>query len=269
MIKSIQLYFFIGLLLITGTCTSLQSQANNSNDRDVQTTMADELKAAINQGGVAAAKKRFAEIYPAQKSKYPFDASAFMQLITEYVNSGNMEVVQVLAEINATLSQEMIQTQLAAAQPQMSALMAQHEQALALANLQQQQLIEQMEQGEKPQLKPTSKGSLRSDLDRFIGLYGAPNNSSAHRQLWVSKSCEGQLVVGATWGDAAPWWMQADADAVFTYSDHFFSLAIRFTLDDNNQASELTHDLANFTSPLIRTGPLTADYPSCLEPHRR
>lgn len=268
MTKSIQHNIVIGLFLIAGSSLLIQAHAQNDNDDDAQTSMTAELKTAIERGGATAAKVRFAEIYPAQKAQYPFDAQTFMQLITEYAQTGDMDIVQVLGDINATLSQEMMREQMEAAQPQMSAMMEQYQQAVNQAN-QQQQAVQQREPGSDAKTEHNKQVQLRSDLDRFTGFYGATNDSSPHRQLWVSQSCEGQLVVGATWGDAAPWWMHSAADAAFTYGDNFFSLAIAFKLDAENHAIELSHDLENLANPLVRTGPLTADYQACIKPHRR
>jgi len=252
------------VLILLASLISTQTSYANTDDSTDSTSIAAELKSAIEQGGAAAAKARFAEIYPAQQAKFHFDSQDFLAIITEYANAGDMETVQVLGEINATLTQAMIQTQMAAAQPEILEMMKQQQQAMAEAE-QQQQAAEQIEQQNQAQIQRRSKGQLRSDLDRFTGLYG----DTPHRQLWVSKTCEGQLVVGATWGDAAPWWMRSAADAVFTYSDQFFSLAVEFKLNDKNQAIELSHDLENVANPMVRTGPLTADYQACIEPHRR
>ncbi len=244
----------ISLALIQPAHSTDQQQAPNNN----QTSMVLTLKSAINQGGAAAAKTRFAEIYPADKDNYSYDAQAFMSMISTYMNAGEIETAVVLAEINATLSQDMIQAQMADSQPELLALIQQQQQVKS-NNKQPTNPTKQLD------ISAIKRGPLRADLDRFIGLFGAADEQQPAKQLWVSKTCEGQLVVGATWGDVAPWRMRATGDTKFTYEDNFMALNIGFKTDANNQAIELTHDLKGLQSPLIRRGALTADYPECIK----
>ena len=95
-------------------------------------------------------------------------------------------------------------------------------------------------------------------------MYEDPNKPDPYRQLWVARSCDGRLVMGATWGDASPWWFNSKSDNQFSYKDSFMALDIEFKLDTNQQAKTLIHSLEGMTSPLERVGPLTKDYPECI-----
>ncbi|WP_165793835.1 hypothetical protein [Hyphococcus luteus] len=65
-------------------------------------------------------------------------------------------------------------------------------------------------------------GEPRGDLDRFYGLYALPD--SDNRKLFVAPADngnpdrpipDGYLMVGAMWGDVAPWYMKSLADMRF------------------------------------------------------
>lgn len=65
-------------------------------------------------------------------------------------------------------------------------------------------------------------GEPRDDLDRFYGLYALPD--SDNRKLFVAPADngnserpipDGYLMVGAMWGDVAPWYMKSLADVRF------------------------------------------------------
>jgi len=249
-------------MILMALLISYESESKTQTSAKNQSSLVNELKAAIDREGIDGLNTRFTEIYPSQKKLYPYQPESFMTLISSYVDSGQYEIVQALGEINATLSENMIKEKLASAQPDLVQQMNQYKQAVAQAELQNKQNESSIEQKPTPTLN--QKTVSRSDLDRFTGLYGTPP-----KQLWVSKSCEGQLVSGATWGDTAAWWMHTEADNQFSYQDSFTKLSMKFKLDTNKQATELSHDIENLSSPMVRTGPLTADYSSCIEPHKR
>lgn len=252
--------------MIASICLPELAKSKNTNE---QLSLVAELKQAILAGGAEGVKQKFKELYPAQQAKYHYDPNEIMGLINQQTATGNMEVVTELAEINAILTQAMIKDQMKAAQPQINALIAEHEAAIIAAEKKQQANIDKQEQPIQSKAKPTTQGTMRNDLDRFVGLYGDQSGENQHRRLWVSQTCEGQLVIGATWGDAAPWWMQSVNDNHFDFINQFFSLSVEFKLGKDNRAIEMAHNLNNLTTPMKRVGPLTADYPKCIEPGYR
>lgn len=225
------------------------------------------LKSTIESNGPTAAQQKFKEIYPQHKNEYIIDPQAIMQLISEYANSGNLEAAQALGEIFSTVSQDMVQEKMA----KHPDLKRQIEQQKALT-LEKDKVREnnQINSNQKPtEAVQVESIQTRDDLDRFTGLYGDPNKPDPHRQFWVAQSCDGQLVMGATWGDASPWWLKSQTDTQFSYKDSFRTLAIKFTTNADKQVTALSHDLTGMKSPLERVGPLTDDYPKCIKPFQR
>jgi hypothetical protein len=216
------------------------------------------LKTTIDQQGPVAAKNKFSQIYPKQKEDYSIDNRAMSQLISDYVQAGNMEAVQVLSEVMTTITQDMIAKHMTGQEETMKALMAeQKKQAYAKEHKSKTQPVEK------------TKQIVRTDLDRFTGLYGDPDKADPYRQLWVAQSCDGRLVIGATWGDVAPWWTTSQSDKQFSYKDSFIQLSFEFNETAQKQSTRLKHDLQGMASPLQRIGPLTDEYPTCFETPRR
>jgi hypothetical protein len=68
-------------------------------------------------------------------------------------------------------------------------------------------------------------GTPRGDLERFYGLYGDPDKPGrdffvveAKRPKFAEQAPEippGYLMIGAMWGDVAPWYMKALSDTKF------------------------------------------------------
>jgi len=110
---------------------------------------------------------------------------------------------------------------------------------------------------------------VSSDLERFTGLYGDPEEGDENRKLWVMVSCDGQLVSGALWGDVAAWWMESEGDNVFTYADSFFKLGMEFETDEDGKAIRMNHDLSFLKTPLEKLGPIPDDWEPCVERPKR
>ena len=85
----------------------------------------------------------------------------------------------------------------------------------------------------------------------------------------MSVSCDGYLVSGALWGDAAPWRMKSADDKKFTYSDSFNSFKIEFNTDSNGKAHKMIHDLGFIKSPLARLGSIPDEWSACIERPKR
>lgn len=67
-------------------------------------------------------------------------------------------------------------------------------------------------------------GEPRDDLERFIGVYGDPGDENgrdffvapAKRPEYAEEQLpEGYLMIGAMWGDVAPWYMKSVSDVRF------------------------------------------------------
>ncbi len=224
--------------------------------------LTDQLRAAIKSGGPESARKRFKEIYPEHKDDYVIDVQSLIALVSEYMAAGNVEAGQAVAEINAQVSQDYMRDSLAKAAPGMEEQMK----ALQQAEKEQAAQAKAEEQRVQAQTDARNHGKPRSDLERFLGLYGDP---ASNRQLFVTRSCDGYLVVGAMWGDVAPWWMRSASNTVFTYADSFTNLALEFQVSADGKATSLTHDLEGLASPLKRAGPLPKAFENCLERPQR
>lgn len=228
-----------------------------------QTTgsLVDELRTALAQGGADAARQRFAEIWPARKDRYPHDPRAFMQLMQEQAQTGSMDTLQALAEINMQLLQEALGAAQAGARAGPGAS-AELERALAeqqdrAAAVEERTAAAQRETQERRAAQ--ERGAARDDLERFTGMYG-----EGGRQLFVKATCDGHLAAAPMWADIAPWWLRSAADAVFSYSDNFLAFAMEFELDGKGRAIALRHDLDGMPNPMRRSGDLPPELRECL-----
>lgn len=234
-------------LLLTVNCSADSNQKQN---------LSQVLKESLDNDGPEATRQLFDKIYPQQKENYVIDNEALGQLTRDYAQTGDMGALQVLSHVMSVITQDMMVEHMAGQDEVMKKMMA------------EQQQNQSAKSKIKPQQKP-QKHTPRTDLDRFTGLYGDPNKADPYRQLWVAQSCDGRLVIGATWGDVAPWWMTSQSDKQFSYKDSFIQLNFEFNKTEQKQSTSLTHDLHGMVSPLQRVGPLTDDYPTCFETPRR
>lgn len=94
-------------------------------------------------------------------------------------------------------------------------------------------------------------GTPRNDLDRFYGVYGDPDNPG--RDFFVAPARrnpdareqipEGYLMIGAMWGDVAPWYMQSRSDTRFEQqwvNPHSEAIVAAFELGEDDAAVALT-----------------------------
>lgn len=227
-------------------------------------TLAGELRTALAQGGAAAARQRFAEIWPAQKSRYPYEPGAFMQLMQEQVETGSMDTLKVLAEINAQLMQESLNAAAPTGPGAGPGAQVRTGPGTDRAHARQRDRDAAAERETQERVAAQERGAIRDDLGRFIGMYG-----EAGRQMFVNTTCDGRLAAAPMWADIAPWRMRSAADAVFSYSDSFLSFAMEFELDANGRARALRHDIDGMPSPMSRNGDLPPDLRECLPAPRR
>jgi hypothetical protein len=210
-----------------------------------------EIRKTIDAEGIEAAKRRFEELFPAQKEKYQIDMNGFAQMAMNYMQAGDMTTGQAIMEMSAALTQD----------------------AIANANIPGAQPTAASQPTKQPDPAPATSydpGPSRKDLDRFVGLYSDPESPDELRALFAAVSCDGRLVVGATWGDAQNWWMKSVEDTKFEYADSFTKLKLEFQTGPDGKAVTLNHDLDFMPKPLKRIGPLPEQWGSdCIDPPRR
>lgn len=211
-------------------------------------TLAGELRKALARGGTVEAQRRFDEVWPAEKSRYPYDPQEFMLLVQEQNQAGDMEAMNALVEINARLMLDSMETAMPGFDTAMADAVAEQEERDAVA-----------EQDAQAQSAAQHLGVARNDLGRFTGMYG-----EGRRQMFVNMTCDGYLSAGPMWADTAPWRMRSAADTVFTYSDGFMSFAMEFETDGDGKGTALSHDIEGAPSPMARNGDLPVEYRNCL-----
>ena len=248
--------FLVATILSATTC--LTALAQN------QPLLTDELREAFEDGGASAVKDRFDEIWPAQKAEYDANPTSLMTFRQEIAQSGDMEALNVLAEINTTVMQDAISMQMLEGAANYEDVTDDLETAIV-----EQEARDAAE--EDAAFSGTSQqqpGTPRDDLGRFSGLY-AKADDPPMRSVFVSETCDGYLAASPLWADIAPWRMRSATDTVFTYSDAFMAFAMEFEVDEDGIAVALSHDIEGIESPLVRIDDLPAEYSECLpEPTR-
>ncbi|MGH7563824.1 MAG: hypothetical protein ACREK5_05325 [Gemmatimonadota bacterium] len=190
-------------------------------------------RAALEEGGAAAAGARFDEIVASRKGEYRLDPQALLELGTEYANRGDWETAQVVM---------MMGHEAQLADPEALEAMAEVETVLAEAEARAE--AAEAARGDEPEWR-FDRGEPRDDLARFHGLYGDPGDAGpVARRLWVSGAC-GYLTIGATWGDVAPWVMRSVSERVFIASSTYAGvepLEVEFRMASDGSAEALTHN---------------------------
>jgi hypothetical protein len=96
-------------------------------------------------------------------------------------------------------------------------------------------------------------GAPRKDLERFYGVYGdpeKPNRSFFVAQAKLPPGSEmalppGYLMVGAMWGDVAPWYMESVSDTRFEQrrvSSYAQPVNVEFDLGPDGRAAAVTFE---------------------------
>jgi hypothetical protein len=243
--RSIRLPVVVLLLTIVLPCTAISTQAQST----TKPLLSEEIRSVLEQDGPAAAQRRFDEIFPDQQDQWEVDPNGLAALAAGYMQSGNMAAGQAIMTMVGTVTQHMVAN--AGANPGAASRVPSPRATQSRAAT-----PSRASSGRGPDLGPA-----RDDLERFVGEYGDDPN----RRLFVTVSCEGHLVSGATWGDASNWWLRSESDTDFTYSDSFTSLKMSFEVGSDGQATALTHDLDYLPSRLERH-PLRDDWKECVRP---
>ena len=225
--------------------------------------LSEAIRKEIDAQGIEIAKKYFTEQFNSQKDLYNIDMQGISALGNAYAQAGNMESAGAVMEIAIPFMQLSLPP----------GLNSESYKQLEESDRQQREEKEKqaMKQFEDQQKKDiiAFQGEPRSDLERFVGLYGDPAESDKKRHLWVMVSCDGYLVSGTTWGDVSPWWMRSADDNIFTYSDSWNDIRMQFETDTNGKALRMIHDLDYMKNPLERIGPVPDEFGPCVERPKR
>jgi hypothetical protein len=219
------------------------------------------IRKAIDTKGIEAAKKQFAESYQSNKDFYNIDMQGITELTSAYTRGGNIDAASAVMAIATPYIQDQIAAQIGSVSPGFAEKLAERREE------EKEKKAMTREEKHSPQQNEIAdyQGQPRSDLERFTGLYGDPEDTSANRKLWVTISCDGYLISGALWGDASPWWLKSAGDKLFTYEDSFSKVRMEFETDGNGKGIRMTHNINYIKTPLKRLGPLPGDWEPCVE----
>lgn len=220
--------------------------------------LSEAIQNAINSDGVESAKDQFTSMDVSEREQYKVDMEGISELTNTYLEDGNMEALMAISEITGVFMQDAVaksMEQYGSGIQEMDDMAKQREAEREQERIQR----EQKRETERRQSVIERQGQPRDDLQRFKGVYGDPKNPESTRQLWVNVSCDGYLVAGAMWGDAAPWWMRSESENIFTLDDSFNNIRLEFG------SNQMTHNLDFLESPLERIGSLPEDWPPCME----
>ena len=223
--------------------------------------LSEAIKNSIDTQGIDVAKKHFTEIYNSKKDFYEIDMKGISELSSYYIKAGNYEAGSAVMEIAQPFMQDYISSKMGG----ISKEMGDKSKTNQMTENQKQKKNVKNEESKEENEALDYKGEARNDLERLTGLYGDPLETDKNRRFWVMVSCDGYLVIGALWGDVAPWWMKSEGDNIFTYSDSFNNIRMEFTTDKNGKATKMIHNLPSLKTPLERLGPLPEDWDPCYE----
>lgn len=229
----------------------LASPITRAQDAATKPKLSEEIERVLQEDGAEAARNRFDEIFPAKKDDYEVDADAIAGLGSKYMQEGDMQTGMMYMQMMGAISAEMIKS------------------AGAINDMETATVTESPSEEETAPPPPEPKadrGPVRTDLARFAGFYGIPDQAEKNRMLFVTESCDGYLVAGAVWGDAQNWWMKSEGDSRFSYTSQYTNFTMEFELDADGNATTMIHDLDFMPSPLPKHGPLPEEWRACIRP---
>jgi hypothetical protein len=214
-----------------------------------------EIRSVLERDGAEAATERFKQLFPAEKDKFDVDQKGFGELVAESMQRADFGAGQAVMQMLNTI----VEAQLAELEIRISSE------------------LEMPDSGTGPSVskeKPASDsetatltlGPARTDLARFTGVYGTPENEKDGRTLFVAESCDGHLVAGPMWADTSPWWMTSTSDTVFDFRLDETSVHMEFAVGPDGRATSMHHDLDFMGNPLPRVGPLPEGWRDCVRP---
>lgn len=221
--------------------------------------LADALEAAIEKDGPTIAQQRFIEILRSGGAeKYTLDQRKLGQLLQSYVQAGEVDEMQAVANVMAEYSVAMSRANgMVIPEPQAS---DRTERASATDRSVTTEESVAMRRRER-------LGEPRPDNDRFMGFYGvAPDGQNGMRMWFVSRSCDGYLTVGPMWADTQEWYLRSTGDTSFEYPGDSFNpvVHIAFTAPARGRATGMKLDYEGFTDPMVRLRDLDPEWiPNC------
>lgn len=231
-----------------------------------------EIGRALERDGVAAAQRRFAEIYPEHADEYEIDLEGFGMLAQQQMQSGDLEGMQAIMQMVSAMSQRIAESAMAGGMmmpPGAPSAAQRQAEAQRRADEEAAERADRPARGEAEAAARAALGEPRDDLDRFVGQYGDPAaQGSTPRNLFAIVRCDGYLVIGATFGDASNWHMRSVSDTEFETTD-FSGRTLHFSIETgpDGRPRSMTHDLDFLDSPLSFIGPLPAGWSNeCLPP---
>ncbi len=252
--RSNPLLFFI-FLIILSSVNCLYAQDSQ------KPLLSKAIEENIEQRGADNALSYFSGMNKEQRQQFEQDFEELTELTMNYVQNGEMEAVTAISEITSIFMQDKIEDSMAQFSDEMGELEDE------LPGQAQNQKKRQNERGVKAEEdgQKSTLGEHRDDLEQFTGIYAVPGSDNDVRKLWVRVSCDGHLVSGAMWGDAAPWWLRSESESVFSYSDSFNSFRMEFMPEADTGMLEIRHTLSFMESPLQFSEPLPESMRSCLD----
>lgn len=214
-----------------------------------------EVARLLESHGVDAARERFAKLWADSAADYEADVEGLADLGSRYLEAGNIEAGMALMEMVSIVSLAELDTALES-QAEMVA-----EMEAAAAELAADASAEAAPGDEGPAPAAADRGPARTDLARLTGIYASAE--APERKLFVTRTCDGFLVVGPLWADTAPWDLRSQGGEAFSFRQGELQFQLEFTTEGKGAARQLSHTIRGLASPMQRRGPLPGDWPRC------
>jgi len=211
-----------------------------------------EVARLIDSHGIDAARERLGELAVNTADNFEPDLDGLADLGTRYLQEGDIEAGMAVMEMLSIISLG----ELDAALQAQAALMAELE-ATAEAVAAETEAAP----GNRHQPPAPDRGPAREDLERLTGVYAS--DEAPARELFVTRSCDGFLIVGPLWADTAPWNLRSEGMEVFTYLHDGLHFRLEFTVGGDGVARGLSHSIRGLATPMQRLGPLPDNWPQC------
>ncbi len=216
-----------------------------------------EVARLLESHGVDAARERFAELWANSAADYEADVEGLADLGTRYLEAGDIEAGMAVMEMVSIVSL----AELDAALESQAEMVAEMEAAAAELAADASDETEAAPGDEGPAPAAPDRGPARTDLARLTGIYASAE--APNRELFVTRTCDGFLVVGPLWADTAPWDLRSQGGETFSFRQGELQFQLEFATGSDGAARQLSHTIRGLASPMQRRGPLPDDWPRC------